>query len=269
MDKAELRKRELKNIEEFRMMDDTFFAAVFDSRIEETQVLIRTILGRDDITVIKSEAQKDIPNSSGHSVRLDVLARDEKGNVYNFEVQRGNAGATPKRARYYGASVDTTLLEKGEDYKNLHERYTIFITETDYYGKMEPVYHAQNTIKELDNAPLRDGSYILYVNGEYRNTETPLGQLMHDFSCKKASDIINPVLRERVGYLKGEEGEDESMCKLMDDLVKDVIKDEKLDTAKKMIAFGKNSFEDISKILDIPLSTVEELASKMQKKAGA
>ena len=59
------------------------------------------------------------------------------------------------------------------------------------------------------------------------------------------------------------------MCKLMDDLVKDVIKDEKLDTAKKMIAFGKNSFEDISKILDIPLSTVEELASKMQKKAGA
>ena len=84
-----------------------------------------------------------------------------------------------------------------------------------------------------------------------------------------SSDIISPVLRERVGYLKGEEGEDESMCKLMDDLVKDVIKDEKLDTAKKMIAFGKNSFEDISKILDIPLSTVEELASKMQKKAGA
>ena len=59
----------------------------------------------------------------------------------------------------------------------------------------------------------------------------------------------------------------------MDDLIKDVVKDEvrddRLETAKKMISFGKNSFEDISKILDIPLSTIEELASSMQKKAGA
>ncbi len=87
--------------------------------------------------------------------------------------------------------------------------------------------------------------------------------------CCFSSDIISTVLRERVGYLKGEEGEHESMCKLMDDLVKDVVKDYRLETAKKMIAFGKNSFEDISKILDIPLSTIEELASSMQKKAGA
>ena len=204
MDKAELRKRELKNIEEFRMMDDTFFAATFDGRIEETQVLIRTILGRDDIIVTESKAEDFVPNPRGHGVRLDVLARDEEGNAYNFEVQRSKAGASPKRARYTGSMVGSKLLKKGKDYKNLHERYTIFITETDYFGKMEPVYHAQNTIKELDNAPLGDGSYILYVNGKYRNTETPIGQLMHDFSCKNPSDIINPVLRERVGYLKGE-----------------------------------------------------------------
>ena len=73
--------------------------------------------------------------------------------------------------------------------------------------------------------------------------------------CCFSSDIISLVLRERVGYLKGEEG--------------DLIRDEKLDTAKKMIAFGKNTLEGISKILNLPLSTVEELASSMQKKDRA
>ena len=55
------------------------------------------------------------------------------------------------------------------------------------------------------------------------------------------------------------------MCKLMEDL----IRDDRLDTAKKLIANGKLSYEEIAETYDLPLSTVEELASKMQKKAGA
>ena len=104
---------------------------------------------------------------------------------------------------------------------------------------------------------------------EFLRELIPQGGVRTCLRCCFSSDIIFPVLRERVGYLKGEEGEDESMCKLMDDLVKDVIKDEKLDTAKKLIALGDSSLDNIAKVLDLPLSTVEELASKMQKKAGA
>ncbi len=59
------------------------------------------------------------------------------------------------------------------------------------------------------------------------------------------------------------------MCKLMDDLVKDVVKDYRLETAKKLIALGDSSLDNIAKVLDLPLSTIEELASSMQKKAGA
>ena len=259
------REQDLQDIAEFRMFDDTFMAAVFDGRTEETQVLIRTILNRDDIIVTESKAEDFVPNLRGHEVRLDILAYDKNGNAYNFEVQRDQRRASPKRARYTGAMVDSKLLEKGEDYEDLHERYTIFIMETDYYGKMEPVYHAQNTIKELDNAPLGDGSYILYVNGEYHNTETPLGRLMHDFSCKKASDIINPVLRERVEYLKGTEGGHETMC----DIMERRILERNLEAAKRLIASGEISLEGISKGLDLPLSTVEELASSMQKRDRA
>ena len=45
MDRLSQEEKNLQNIAEFRMFDDTFMAAVFDNRIEETQVLIHTILG--------------------------------------------------------------------------------------------------------------------------------------------------------------------------------------------------------------------------------
>ncbi len=61
------------------------------------------------------------------------------------------------------------------------------------------------------------------------------------------------------------------MCKLMDDLIKDVVKDEvsdyRLETAKKLIALGDSSLDNIAKVLDLPLSTIEELASQIPKEA--
>ena len=46
-----------------------------------------------------------------------------------------------------------------------------------------------------------DGSHILYVNGAYQN-ETPIGKLMHDFSCTDASEMYYDVLAERVKFFK-------------------------------------------------------------------
>ena len=55
----------------------------------------------------------------------------------------------------------------------------------------------------------------------------------------------------------------------MCDIMEKRFRERDLETAKKMISLGKNSFDDISKILGLPLSTVEELASSMQKKDRA
>ena len=269
MTEKEIKRRKKKTIKELRMIDDTFFAAVFDGHVEETEVLIRTILNRDNITVVEAKVQNFIPNLRGHGVSLDILARDREGRAYNIEVQRSNTGATPKRARFTGALVDARLLEKGKDYEVLPDRFTIFITENDYFKKMKPVYHAENRISELGYAPLGDGSSIMYVNGAYRNLETPIGRLMHDFSCADSSGIINSLLKERIKYLKEEEGGHRSMCKLMDDLINDVVtdavKDRDIETAKKLIALGKTPLEDIAEAYDLPLSTVEKLASSMKK----
>ncbi len=56
------------------------------------------------------------------------------------------------------------------------------------------------------------------------------------------------------------------MCKIMDDTIKDVLKEDRLErdkeTAKRMITFG-DSPSKISAVLDLPLSTVEQLAQSM------
>ena len=256
MSEATQHEKDLQAIEEFRMFDDTFMSAVFDEQTAETELLLRVVLGRDDIQVETSEAQFYLSNIYGHEAKLDILARDCQGKAYNVEVQRVLSGASVQRARFNGAMVDVTLLKKGEPHQNLPDRYTIFITEDDMFGKGLPAYHACNTIAELENAPLGDGGYIVYVNGQYRNTDTPIGKLMHDFFCVNADEILYPLLKDRVKYLKETEGGRNEMCQIMENR----INEEKIDMAKRAIASGKYSLEAIADIVDLPLAFVQELA---------
>lgn len=258
----------LQRIAKMRMFDDTLMNAVFDSRIEETQVLIQIILGRDDIRVISTKTQEEFINVYGRRVTLDIIARDADNKLYNIEVQRDKYKAPPQRARFHAAVTDITLLKDRQPFKEMPDRYTIFITEEDKFGKGLPMYHIENTIAELGDEPFLDGGHIIYVNGEYRDLATPIGQLMHDFACIQAGDILNPVLRERVRYLKETKGGNVEMCELVEEYAEKRAKryaeeremQVKLELAKNLIENTVLSLEDIAKNVKLPLATVEELA---------
>lgn len=254
----------LQRIAKMRMFDDTLMSAVFDSRVEETEVLIQIILGRDDIRVISTKTQEEFVNVYGRMVTLDIVARDTDNKLYNIEVQRDKYKAPPQRARFHAAVTDITLLKDRQPFKEMPERYTIFITEEDKFGKGLPMYHVENKIAELDDEPFQDGGYIIYVNGEFRDLSTPVGQLMHDFACVEAGDILNPVLRERVRYLKESKGGTIEMCELVEEYAEKKAKRRvmqvKIENARKLIALNKLTLQEIAESLDIPLTTVEELA---------
>ena len=59
------------------------------------------------------------------------------------------------------------------------------------------------------------------------------------------------------------------MCDIMERRIAERTRERELEAAKRLIALGENSLEGISKGLNIPLSTVEELATSMQKKDRA
>ena len=250
----------LQRIAKMRMFDDTLMNAVFDSRIAETEVLIQIILGKDDIKVTSTKTQEEFINVYGRMVTLDIVARDADNKLYNIEVQRDKYKAPPQRARFHAAVTDITLLKDRQPFKEMPERYTIFITEEDKFNHGLPVYHVENKIAELNDKPFCDGGHIIYVNGGYRNLSTPIGQLMHDFACVQAKDILNPVLRERVRYLKESEGGTIEMCELVEEYAEKKAMRVKLKSAKNLLENTNLSLEEIAKYVELPLATVEELA---------
>ncbi len=56
------------------------------------------------------------------------------------------------------------------------------------------------------------------------------------------------------------------MCEIMERRVKERWDEEKVRLVKKAIKEGLLSYEEIARILELPLPTVEEIAASMQKK---
>lgn len=66
------------------------------------------------------EAHKSIrPDADAKSVRLDVYVSDDKGTVYDIEMQMTDTKELPKRTRYYQSMIDLQLIDRVEYYKNL------------------------------------------------------------------------------------------------------------------------------------------------------
>lgn len=241
----------LQKIKEFRLLDDNFMSRVFDKNIECTELILRIILNKPDIKVREVHTQKEIKNLLGHSVRLDIYALDGDNEPIDIEIQRYDKGAGVKRARYNSSIMDANTLVKGEDYDRLPESYVIFITENDVMEANLPVYHADRIVSETGK-PLGDGSHIVYVNGAYRD-DSPIGKLMHDFSCKNPADMYYKPLADQVRYYKEDVKGVEAMCRI----VEDIVEKEKIEMIVKMKRTGKLSNEDIAEITGFTVEEVE------------
>ena len=211
---------DLRMIAGFRLLDDDFMTMVFDKNIEATELLLKVILGRNDIKVIEVVAQREYKNpvTGGRSITLDIYAEDSEGKVYDIEVQRADAGADVHRARFHSSMIDTKMLKEKQKFKEIHDSYVIFITENDVMDMGLPLYHVERTITETGKL-FNDGSHIIYVNGSYKNDEDPVGRLMHDFRCTSAVDMFYPELAKPVRHFKETEGGQKAMCKAMEDRI--------------------------------------------------
>ena len=207
----------MRLLQGFRLLDDDFMSKVFEDK-ECAQLLLHIILERSDLVVQEVHGQYSIKNLQGRSVRLDILAVDQEGKHYNIEIQRQDEGADARRARYNSSLLDANLTHPGDRYEELRETYVIFITERDVLKAGLSIYHIDRMIQETGK-PFGDGSHIIYVNAQCKN-DTPLGKLMHDFSCTQADDMHYPVLAERVRYFKENVKGATTMCREVEKLVK-------------------------------------------------
>lgn len=268
---------DLERLKGFRLMDDDFLTKCFEEDPKYIQFVLRIILEMPELEVIEVHIQKLLANLLDHSVRVDVLATDSEGRRINVEVQRESKGAGRKRARYNSSLMDADILRKGDDYKELPDTYVIFITERDVLGKGEPIYHIERYILETGEI-FHDGSHIIYVNGTYRD-ESPIGRLMHDFSCADPNKMHYDVLAERVRFFKENEEGVESMCKAIEEMRDKFLeigeerglkkgreegreegrKEEREETALIMLQEDRYSLEEIVKMTRLSLDEVKRL----------
>ncbi len=265
MDETELlrgcRKETAEIVQKLRLIDDIFMTKVFEDKAC-AQLLLRVILGRDDLTVVNVVSQLEVKNLQGRSSKFDVYAVDTEGKNYNIEVQRDNDGADERRARYNASLMDANSLRPGQNVKELPESYIIFITENDVLGGKKPIYTISKTIAEMDNAIFNDGTHIIYVNGEIRD-KTELGKLMQDFFCSDPHKMNNKILSDRTVHFKQSKEGFDSMCKIVDEFAAKQAKKARIEE-KRTIAIelwndGIRDIERIAKLTKLPLDEVKEM----------
>ncbi len=209
--------KDLQRLEQLRPIDDDFMRCLFKDNIPLAELVLRIITGKPDLMITDCETQKDMKRLAGaRSVCLDAYGTDSDSKKYDLEIQRADKGAEPHRARYHSSVLDIENLHSGQEFKELPDTYTIFITEEDFFGMEKPVY----PIERMNLAAgkfFEDGEHILYVNGEYKG-ESDIGRLMHDFNCTRADDMNFELMAERTRYLKENPKGVGEMCKVMEDM---------------------------------------------------
>ena len=122
----QLHQEDLVRIQRFRLMDDDFFTKCLDGNIPCVCLILRIVLDMPDLevmevrtqVVVDVRTQVFVENLLNRSVRLDILATDGHGRVFNIEIQRADKGAGAKRARYNSSMIDASLLKKGAGFEH-------------------------------------------------------------------------------------------------------------------------------------------------------
>ena len=162
------RQEDLQRLRGLRPIDDDFMRCLFKDNIPLAELVLRIITGKKDLVVIECQTQKDMKKLAGaRSICLDAYGTDSENKKYDCEIQRADKGANPHRARYHSSVLDVENLDAGQEFVELPDTYTIFITEKDFYGMGEPIYVVER-INLTTGKNFEDGEHSSVCNGEFR-----------------------------------------------------------------------------------------------------
>ena len=267
--------QDLERLKSLRYMDDDFMSVCLADNFEGVELILRIVLGREDIKVKSVRTREPLRNLQGRSAVLDVHAIDSTDKEFDVEIQRKDAGAGAKRARHNSSLLDAHILKAGDDTEDIPDSYVIFITENDVMKGNQPIYPVERYVTIEENKVLfDDGSHIIYVNGKYRGNDE-IGKLMHDFSCTNPDDMNYETLAKKARYFKQDEKGVAAMCKIMEDMRNEAAREaaQKAEqnkakrTAVHLIKLGKMTLEEIAEATELSLDIVKELESQSMQLA--
>ena len=197
-----------KSLQELTIMNDFLFGVVMRQE-QFCKPLLEYILGFRIRRIVYASEQESFEGAvpDAKSIRMDVYVEDDKGTVYDLEVQTTDKRNLGKRTRYYQSMIDIRALEKGQDYKKLKKSYVIFICNYDPYGRSRYIYTFRNRCDEEFDIELRDDAVKIIVNtkGTRGNISDELKAVIKYMDTGVASDEYTRALDTEVESVKSDE----------------------------------------------------------------
>ena len=169
---------------------DILFRIGMESDVRMAEYLARRITGDGSIEIDEVRTESVVENI-GHSVRLDALARDRKGTLYDFEMQGYREEGMGKRMRMYEGSLTISSICKGKSYSEIPDLVMIVFHTGDPYGRGRPLYISRFTDEE---GFVTDASVVRYeVNLSFEG-ECTISDIIHDMKTSDGESMESEVL---------------------------------------------------------------------------
>ena len=153
-----------KKLQDLNLDDDFLFAKVMSDK-EICRKVLEQILNIKISRIEFLNEQKVIDLLlESKAVRLDIYVKDERGTVYNVEMQKSDDKNLPKRSRYYQGMIDLDLIQKGKDYNQLKKSFVIFICTFDPFKKGRHLYTFENRCLQDLTLRLNDDTTKIFLN---------------------------------------------------------------------------------------------------------
>ncbi len=86
---------------------------------------------------------------------------------------------------------------------------------------------------------------------------------MHDFSCADPDEMFYKIFADRIRPHKEDKEQVIKMAGVMDRIKEQVLLEQAVEFAKKLIVDGELSLKKIAKLCELPLEKVQELAANI------
>ena len=195
----------IKSFDELTIQDNFIFQKVMLKKHICKAVLERLLdISIKDIVYIQEEKTLDVSLET-KSVRLDVYVNDDKGTVFNIEMQTSkDMEELVKRTRFYQSILDMYHLQKGQKYMTLNDSYIIFICTFPVFTGHRHKYTFKNVCIEEHDILLNDGATKLFLStkGKMDDISKPLQRFLDYVDGHTASDELLRDIESAVNEAK-------------------------------------------------------------------
>lgn len=156
-----------KKWEKADFKDSVIFAWVVSENKDICLEILQIILPELNITQIVEIRSEDTRKESRvlRGVRFDVYVEDDKGRMYDIEMQINNNHDLGKRLSYYQSNLVRQSLTEGQSFLEKVDTYIIFICDYDFGGSGLPRYTTKLVLDENGRA-LDTGEHNVILNAK-------------------------------------------------------------------------------------------------------